>query len=55
MQLRQAADDEEELDIFDFPEAEPNRLFLNPFACNIDPMSWRDLQVILSRQSMLRK
>ena len=34
-------------DVFDQPEAEPDCLFVNPFACSIDPMQWQELQVSL--------
>ena len=32
-------------DVFENPEAEPTELFINPFACAIDPFMWRELQV----------
>ena len=38
-------------DVFDQPEAEPDCLFVNPFACSIDPMQWQELQVSLLRLS----
>ena len=38
-------EEEVTVDVFDAPEAEPTELFVNPFACNIDPMEWRLLQV----------
>lgn len=31
--------------VFDAPEAEPTCIFVNPFACGISPLDWRDLQV----------
>lgn len=31
--------------VFDAPEAEPSELFINPFACNVSPLMWRELQV----------
>jgi len=31
--------------VFDYPEAEPSELFINPFACNTSPLLWRELQV----------
>lgn len=34
------------LDIFDFPEAEPSCMFINPFSCNVNPLDWRTLQEI---------
>lgn len=39
--------DEEDdlLDVFDITEAEPDLLFVNPFGCQADPLSWRELQV----------
>lgn len=33
--------------VFDAPEGEPSELFINPFACNISPLLWRELQVLL--------
>jgi hypothetical protein len=46
--------------VFDFPDGEPSELFINPFACAIDPFLWRELQVlhnkikpILERQQVL--
>jgi hypothetical protein len=44
---REDSDEEGEdpLDVFDLPEAEPNELFVNPFACyNVSPLQWRELQ-----------
>ena len=39
-------DDEDDLpDAFDFPEAEPTEVFVNPFACSINPLDWREVQV----------
>lgn len=35
--------------VFDYPEAEPSELFINPFACNTSPLLWRELQVGLYR------
>ena len=35
------------LDVFDITEAEPDLLFINPFGCQADPLSWRQLQVSL--------
>lgn len=32
------------LDVFDITEAEPDLLFINPFGCQVDPLSWRELQ-----------
>ena len=32
-------------DVFDYPDAEPSELFINPFSCAIDPFMWRELQV----------
>lgn len=31
-------------DVFDQPEAEPDCLFVNPFACSVDPLQWQELQ-----------
>ena len=33
-------------DVFDFPDGEPSELFINPFACAVDPDLWRELQVL---------
>lgn len=45
---REDDDEEEEFDplsVFDLPEAEPDQLFVNPFACyNISPLQWEELQ-----------
>lgn len=46
MQIKSGEEDTE-IDVFDFPEAEPTCIFIDPFACNIDPMSWKELQVAL--------
>ena len=32
-------------DVFDVPEAEPTEVFVNPFACSINPLDWREVQV----------
>lgn len=46
MQAFLTGEAEEELaSVFDAPEAEPNELFINPFACNTSPLLWRELQV----------
>lgn len=37
--------------VFDAPEAEPSELFINPFACNVSPLLWRELQVTLKCMS----
>ena len=34
-------------DVFEYPDGEPSELFINPFACPIDPFMWRELQVQL--------
>ena len=34
------------LDVFDITEAEPDLLFINPFGCQVDPLCWRELQVV---------
>ena len=34
-------------DVFDQPEAEPDCLFVNPFACSVNPLQWQELQVSL--------
>lgn len=31
-------------DVFDDPEGAPDLLFVNPFACNVSPLLWRELQ-----------
>ena len=40
------------LDVFDITEAEPDLLFINPFGCQVDPLSWRELQVCTSAFEM---
>ena len=32
-------------DVFDAPEAEPTEGFVNPFACSVNPLDWREVQV----------
>jgi hypothetical protein len=32
-------------DIFDDPEGAADQLFINPFACSVSPLLWRELQV----------
>ena len=32
-------------DVFDDPEGPPDQLFINPFACSVSPLMWRELQV----------
>lgn len=39
------ADSNDLLDVFDVTEAEPDMLFVNPFACQVDPLRWQELQV----------
>lgn len=41
-----SSDEEEDpFGVFDLPEAEPDQLFVNPFACyNISPLQWEQLQ-----------
>ena len=34
-----------ETDVFEEPESEPSELFINPFACGVNPLDWRELQV----------
>ena len=38
-------EDDDLVDVFDITEAEPDLLFINPFGCQVDPLSWRELQV----------
>ncbi|KAK9827905.1 hypothetical protein WJX74_008444 [Apatococcus lobatus] len=33
-------------DVFEKPETEPSELFINPFACAINPLDWRELQAL---------
>lgn len=42
-------------DVFDQPEAEPDCLFVNPFACSVDPLQWQELQVRLLSQCCTEK
>ena len=37
-------DDSAQEDVFDHPEAEPDCLFVNPFATSVNPLDWRKLQ-----------
>lgn len=30
-------------DVFEVPDGPPVRIFVNPFACRVDPMQWREL------------
>lgn len=39
-------------DVFDEPEEEPQYVFINPFACNVDPFMWRELQVCPSLEDV---
>lgn len=44
-------DDAERPSVFDLPEGEPTCMFVNPFACNVSPMNWRQLQeVVIGRE-----
>ena len=33
-------------DVYDFPIGDATLIFVNPFACNVDPLDWDKLQVI---------
>ena len=46
---RADGDDDDFLDVFDITEAEPDMLFVNPFACQVDPLRWQELQVLISK------
>ena len=49
MKLSKAdTDDDDLIDVFDVTEAEPDMLFVNPFACQVDPLRWQELQVHIS-------
>ena len=39
------SEDEDTPDFFDAPEAEPTEVFVNPFACSVNPLDWREVQV----------
>lgn len=39
-------DDLSHEDVFDSPEAEPDQIFINPFACSVNPLDWRQLQQV---------
>ena len=39
------SEDEDLPDVFDAPEAEPTEVFVNPFACRVNPLDWREVQV----------
>lgn len=43
------ADSDDLLDAFDVTEAEPDMLFVNPFACQVDPLQWQELQVCIAQ------
>lgn len=34
---------ERERDVFEMPDGPPVRIFVNPFACRVDPLQWREL------------
>lgn len=46
---RDAEEDDERPSLFDAPEAEPSCVFVNPFACGVSPLQWRELQAGFSR------
>ncbi len=43
-----------EIDVFEIPEAEPSELFVNPFACGVNPMDWRELQVSAGLEGVMQ-
>ena len=42
---RDAAEDDGIPSVFDAPDGEPDCIFVNPFACGVSPLQWRELQV----------
>lgn len=42
---RDAAEDGDVPSVFDAPDGEPECIFVNPFACGVSPLQWRELQV----------
>ena len=42
---RSSDEDDEAPDVFDAPDGEPTEVFVNPFACSINPLDWREVQV----------
>lgn len=48
---RDAEEEDDRPSVFDVPEAEPSCMFVNPFACGISPLQWRELQVVHSQGS----
>lgn len=47
---RDSDDDGERPSVFDVPEGEPTCMFVNPFACNVSPLDWRQLQDVVVGQ-----
>ncbi len=42
---RDAEEDDDQPSVFDAPDGEPDCIFVNPFACGVSPLQWRELQV----------
>lgn len=42
---RDAEEDDDIPSVFDAPDGEPECIFVNPFACGVSPLQWRELQV----------
>jgi hypothetical protein len=41
---RDAEEDGDQPSVFDAPDGEPDCIFVNPFACGVSPLQWRELQ-----------
>jgi hypothetical protein len=51
---RDAEEDGDQPSVFDTPDGEPNCIFVNPFACGVSPLQWRELQVGLVLPALCR-
>ena len=50
---RDAEEDGDQPSVFDAPDGEPDCIFVNPFACGVSPLQWRELQVALVLPALL--
>ena len=51
---RDAGEDGDQPSVFDTPDGEPDCIFVNPFACGVSPLQWRELQVGLLLPALCR-
>jgi hypothetical protein len=51
---RDAEEDDDQPSVFDAPDGEPDCIFVNPFACGVSPLQWRELQVGLLLPALCR-